>query len=174
MGATIWKFGVFWLIFFDVPPHHFLNRFQIDFSIILGSFMPFCFLGFVTRSFWGCKCSRRSHGSIVFEVLAPCILMIFAWFSSYFHVIYRFVFGSIIDAILVRFWIYFWSLGGEKVTNMSSKIDAKIGIKKSRSQGCPTTKEILELVARMGVKEKVNLPPGGQEVRKKGRKEERK
>ena len=54
---------------------------------------------------------------------------------------------------------------------MSSTIDAKTGIAKSRFRGRPVAKDILELVARRGVREEVHLPPGG---RRFGRKEEKK
>ena len=65
----------------------------------------------------------------------------------------------------------FGALAAQKVTNMSSQIDVNIDIGKSRFRGRPVAKEILELVARGGVREKVNIRPGGK---RPGRKEERK
>ena len=59
------------------------------------------------------------------------------------------------------------------VTNMSSKIDANIGNEQSRFREGMTAKCFSELVARRGIRWEVNLPPGGKEVRKKGRKGER-
>ena len=85
---------------------------KVYFSFILGSILA-SFLWFV-QNFSQIvlkladlrKCSQRQHGSMIFEVWAPHILMIFLWFS-----------------------------GGQKVTKMSSKIDAKIGIEKSWLRG---------------------------------------
>ena len=59
-----------------------------------------------------------------------------------------------------RFWKPFWlvlgstfgALSHQKVTKMSSKIDVGIDIEKSRFRGCLGTKEILEQVARRGVR----------------------
>ena len=59
------------------------------------------------------------------------------------------------------------------MTNMSSKIDVKICMYKSRFRGGPITKDIPERVARMGVRGG-KPPPWGEEVRKKIRKEEKK
>ena len=57
-----------------------------------------------------------------------------------------------------RFWKPFWfvlvypfrALGIQKVTNMSSEMDAKMGIGKSRFQGRTTAKNSSKLVARRG------------------------
>ena len=61
---------------------------------------------------------------------------------------------------------------------MSSKIDVKIGIEKSRFQGGPVRFEFDELVARSGLKGGGNgqsgRSSGRKKERKKGRKEERK
>ena len=65
----------------------------------------------------------------------------------------------------------FGALGCQQVPNMSSKIDAKIGMDKKRFQGRPVRQKCTELVARRGVRGEVNLHPGG---RRFGRKEERK
>ena len=48
-----------------------------------------------------------------------------------------------------------WALGGQKVIKILSKNDAKIGIEKSRFRGRPIANEILELVARRGVRGEV-------------------
>ena len=69
-------------------------------------------------------------------------------------------------------------MGGQKVTKISSNIDATSDIAISRLRERPTAKSILELVARRGVREEVNFPPGGRrfgrkEEKKKGRKKER-
>ena len=76
---------------------------------------------------------------------------------------FRFVLGST-----------FGALGGQKVIKMSSKVDAKIGIEKGRLRGGPIAKEILQLQGKRGVRGQVDLPRGGEKVRKKGRNEERK
>ena len=86
MVANISQFGVRSVIFFDVPPHHFLDGFEMDVSIILGSILE-SLLGFVKmilnivlKLADLCKCTRRRHGSLIREVLAPYILMIFPRF----------------------------------------------------------------------------------------------
>ena len=79
----------------------------------------------------------------------------------------------VFDSFWYRFWKPFWfilgytfgALGIEEVTNISSKIDAEIGIGKSRFRGRPAAQNSSELVANRG------LPLGD---RKKRRKEERK
>ena len=63
------------------------------------------------------------------------------------------------------------------MSKMSSKIDAKTGIEKSRFRGGPNAKEGSELVGRRGVRGEVNLSPGGRRFgreaeKTKGRKEE--
>ena len=63
------------------------------------------------------------------------------------------------------------------MSKMLSRIDANIDIEKSRFRGRPSTKEILELVARKGSKGGGKFPPGGvggSEERKNSRKKERK
>ena len=116
-----------------------------------------------------CKCTRRPHGNMIFEVLAPCILIIFFDFLIVPHV----NFASFWDLFLKPFWIVlgstFGALGGRQVANTSSEIDAKIGIGKSVFRG--------DLEAFLGWwqegKGGGKPPPWGQEVRKKGRKEKR-
>ena len=56
--------------------------------------------------------------------------------------------GLILEAILASLGIYFWSLGDQEVTKMSSKIYAEIGIEKSGFRGRPSTRYFPELVAR--------------------------
>ena len=57
------------------------------------------------------------------------------------------------------------------MTQMSSTIDAKIGIGKNKFRGRPSTKKFTRLVARRGIRGEVNLPPG---VGRFGRKEDKK
>ena len=85
---------------------------------------------------------------MVSEVLAPCILVIFQDVLIISHMNFR----TILRGMLARLGIYFGSFGGQKGTNMSSKIDAKMGIEKSRFRGRPTAKKSSELVARRGVR----------------------
>ena len=112
-----------------------------------------------------CKCTRRRHGNMSFWGLAPCILMNISWFRGYFlsHVNFRFVLGSILEAILVRFGICFRSFGWSKSEQISSKNDAKIDIDKSS-----------EMLARRAVRGRSTSPlgAGDSEERKKKRKAE--
>ena len=62
---------------------------------------------------------------MVFDAFAPWNLMTFScFFPIIFHVNYRFVLGSILEAVLARFGIYFWSFGGSK--SKSNQNDMKI------------------------------------------------
>lgn len=64
------------------------------------------------------------------------------------------VFDSFWDRFLDAFWLVFGStfgaFGGQKFAKMSSKIDAKIGIEKSRFRGGPAPRNLGEPVARRG------------------------
>ena len=91
------------------------------------------------------------------------------------------ILASFWDRFCNPFWLVLGSTfgalgGGQKVTRMTSKIYAEIGIEKSRFQGRPGTKQIPGLVARRDsppfrVRGDVNLAPGGRQF---GRKEEKK
>ena len=88
-----------------------------------------------------------------------------------FNVIVRFVLWSILEAILVRFGIYFGSFGGCGNWNFNIKTMWKLASKKNTFRGRPGTKDPSELVAKKEVRREVNLPPEG---RRFGRKEEKK
>ena len=68
----------------------FVGCFLNIFLIILGSFLAsflWCFWicsKIVSKLAYLCKCTRHPHGNMVFEVLAPCILIIFSWFFDKF------------------------------------------------------------------------------------------
>ena len=76
------------------------------------------------------------------------------------------------------FWLVVGStvgvLGNQKVAKMSSKIDANIGMGKSKFRRGSGARNLGELSGRKGIRGNVNLPlgVGGSEERKKGRKEE--
>ena len=77
-------------------------------------------------------------------------------------------FGSNFDS----FWDILFEMGGRKKgIQRVIKSDARIDIEKSRFRGHPSTRDCTELVARRGARREVPPPPGGQEVRKKGRNE---
>jgi len=56
---------------------------------------------------------------------------------------------------------------------MLSKIHAKYWYRKNRFRGGTGSRRLANLGVRRGLRGKVNLPPGGSEIRKKERKEER-
>ena len=72
---------------------------------------------------------------MIFEFLAPCILVIFLDLLIISHDNSRFVLGSILEAIFDSFVSTFGAMGGQKVAKRTSKIDAKIGIEKSSFRG---------------------------------------
>jgi len=57
---------------------------------------------------------------------------------------------------------------------MRSKIHAKDWYRKNRFRGGTGSRRLANLGVRRGLRGKVNLPPGGSEIRKKERKNERK
>ena len=69
------------------------------------------------------------------------------------------VFDSFWDRFLDAFWLVvgstFGAFGGQKFAKMSSKIDAKIGIEKSRFRGVPIARNLPRLVAGGGTPLKV-------------------
>ena len=115
-----------------------------------------------------CKCTRRPHGSMVFEVLAPCILIIFHGFLITSNVDFRFVLGSIWEDILDSFGIHFWSFGWSK---------SRQDVINNRCENWPGSQNASLAGGRRGLKGEVNFPPlgrsfGRREEKKKGRKEE--
>ena len=89
MGAQIRTFWILSIISFQVFPHHVFDSFKCFVSIILASFLAsfswFVMIcaNIVLKLADLCKCTRRPHGSMTFDVLAPRILMICSWFSDY-------------------------------------------------------------------------------------------
>ena len=83
------------------------------------------------------------------------------------YVNFRFVSGSILEAVLARLGIYFWSFEGSKSYQNVIKIDAKTGIGKSRVREGPVKNALPELMARRGVR-------GGRRLGRDEDKEERK
>ena len=107
MGIKVWRIlGDMFRWFFASFCWWFLNRFVDHFGIY------FCIILMICLDL--CKCTRRSHGSMVFKVSAPCILMIVHDFICIPHLNVRFPLGSILEAILARFKFYFGSFGGSK------------------------------------------------------------
>ena len=86
--------------------------------------------------------------------------------------------GSMLEAILVRFVIYFGALGGQEVIKMSSTIDAQINIGKRKFREGMSTKGRGRAGGQEGVRGG-GEPPGGRsfgrkEVKKKARSKVRK
>ena len=81
---------------------------------------------------------------------------------------------SILEAILVGFGSHFWSLGRSKRHQNVIKFRCGKSIEQSRFRKRLVAKESAGLVARRGISCEVNLPVGGSEENKKGRKEEMK
>ena len=117
-----------------------------------------------------CKCTQRIHGSMFFEVSAPCKLMILYDFLVMFHVSFCLVLGLILEAVLARFGIYFWSSRGAEVSRIISRINTKISIEKNRFREGMSTKGPSGLVARRGVRDR---RLGRKEEKTKRRKRER-
>ena len=93
-----------------------------------------------------CKRARRRYGSMIFEVVAPCIFIVFYDFLLFPHVNFRFAFGSILEAILDRFGIYFWSFGLSKSHQIVIKIVCDKCTEKDRFREVPSPRKFPRLV----------------------------
>ena len=98
--AQIWKFGVFWVLCFDVFPYHLSDGFQLDLSsiweIILACFCLFKICSnIVLKLIDLCKCTRRPNG----------ILQCFRTLHSYeMFMIFQSFFMLMLASFEDRFW----------------------------------------------------------------------
>ena len=92
------------------------------------------------------------------------------------HIHFRFVLGSVLEAILARFRIYFWSFGLSKVnvTKISPNFDAKTGIKKVGPEDVRVRNNPLGWWPGAGIRGEVNLLPGGRRFGRKEKEERNK
>ena len=67
------------------------------------------------------KCTRRPHGNMIFDVLAPRTLLIFSWFSVFSHSNFRLILGLILGCILAVLGLNFWSFWRSKGCQNVSK-----------------------------------------------------
>ena len=129
MGTNIWKCGICWVIGVDDFPHHFWMFSLMDCSIVLGSILASLLWvvwncsSIIFKPADLCKCTRRQHWNMVFEVCARHTLMIFTWFSNNSPLPFSLHFEIDFEAVLNRFGIYSWSFGSPKSVQNVSKID---------------------------------------------------
>ena len=132
MGAKIWKCVKYWVMCFDVFPHHFGDGFV---QMVLVSIFSTTFHGLFGKkanAFWNLQICVNVHRAYTRALFLKFWHLALSWHCHDFLVIpnfsFRFILGSIWQAVWVCFGLHVWSLAALKsdqheVTNRCEQLN---------------------------------------------------